>query len=96
MDARRFLSVQEFALLCGLSHATIRRYLKSGRLPFYQPAGPRSRVLIPVDALDIPNQTEPLPITAPLPRDGESIFIEDRHLASKSQLSGPGPQWMRR
>ncbi len=35
----------------GLSESTVRRYIKKNRLPFAQPGGPRSRILIPADAL---------------------------------------------
>lgn len=49
---RRYLSPLEFCQLSGLSLATVHRYLKSGKLPFWQPGGHRTRILIPVDALE--------------------------------------------
>ena len=94
MDARRYLSVQEFKQLSGLSLATIHRYLKSGKLPFRQPAGPRSRVLIPTDALDILCRSTQPPITPPLATDAD--LTPDRDATNDPPLSGPRPKWQRR
>jgi len=49
---RSHLSPQEFAQKTGLSLATVNRRLKAGDIPFSQPGGPRSRILIPAAALD--------------------------------------------
>ncbi len=49
----RFVSPKEFSELSGLSMATIHRYIKNGKLPSRQPAGPRGRILIPAEALAI-------------------------------------------
>lgn len=46
---QRFLSVQEFCELTGLSHATVRRRICDGSLPVWQPGGRRTRVLILAD-----------------------------------------------
>ena len=93
MDARRYLSVQEFKQVSGLSLATIRRYLKSGKLPFRQLSGPRSRVLIPMDALDILCQSTQPPITLPLPTDADCTLGGNSKGAP--HLSGPRPKWQR-
>src|SRR5690348_3372943 len=50
---KRFLSPKEFSELSGLSLATIHRYIKNGKLPYRQPAGPRGRILIPAEVLAI-------------------------------------------
>ena len=50
---RKHLSPAEFAVESGLSLATVRRYLKSGRLPKVQFGGFRCRVLIPREALQL-------------------------------------------
>jgi len=91
MDARRYLSVEEFARYSGLSLATVRRYLKSGKLPYRQPAGPRSRVLIPLDALDIAAPPEQIPSTPPA-----TAPAPDQHPPDSGRLAGPRPQWTRR
>lgn len=50
---RKFFSPAEFAVLSGVSEATVRRYVTNGRLPSVQPGGLRHRVLIPADALAV-------------------------------------------
>jgi hypothetical protein len=49
---RWYLSPAEFSRRSGLSLATVHRYLKGGKIPFRQPGGPCTRILIPVDALE--------------------------------------------
>jgi hypothetical protein len=51
MTLSKHVSPQEFSDQSGLSIASVRRYLRGGKLPFVQPGGPRGRVLIPADAL---------------------------------------------
>ena len=85
---RGLLSPKEFSQLSGLSLATVHRYLKAGKLPFLQPGGPRSRVLIPSDALQLPS-----PMTS-IEREAES-----HQLFSASQVVHPPsrqPRWMRK
>jgi hypothetical protein len=77
------ISPAEFAARSGLSVVTVRRRVRDRSLPAVQPGGPRTRVLIPVDALvpvrvdapaDLAEPKPPLPTTpAPLP--------------------GPAPKW---
>jgi excisionase family DNA binding protein len=84
---RRFLSPGEFSALSGLSLATVHRYLKSGRLPYWQPRGRRGRILIPADALQTlakdSLQPDPDP-TMPAP------------CMDTNRLSGPRPRWTQR
>lgn len=54
-----FLSPEEFAAYTGLGLATVRRRIKAGHLPTYQPGGKGSRVLIPADALAAGNPNVP-------------------------------------
>ncbi|WP_020474589.1 helix-turn-helix domain-containing protein [Zavarzinella formosa] len=88
MDEANYCSPAEFAQLCGLSLVTIRRLMRSGRLPSVQPGGPRHRILIPCDALD-----------RLLPATGRVVHPEK--LASGTitdppkRLSGPLPKWLR-
>jgi excisionase family DNA binding protein len=42
----------ELCELSGLSESTIRRRVKDGSLPAFQPGGHRKRLLFPVDVLD--------------------------------------------
>jgi excisionase family DNA binding protein len=88
-----YLSPAEFADLCGLSVETVRRRLRDGGLPRVQPGGPRTRLLIPADALDRAltaasasgrPDTGPGPDTAPQPPP-----------TSPAPLPGPAPKWRR-
>jgi len=93
--ARRFLSPLEFSEFSGLSLATIHRYLKKGRLPFHQPGGPRSRILIPIDAL----LALAIVIPALISDEGIATPVSEptEHQSSDSdRLSGPPPRWTRR
>jgi len=76
------LSVNDFAILSGLSLSTIRRYVADGRLPSIQLGGPRCRVLIPRDAL---LQVAKAESAAPL---------RATPLAEKKAISGPIPLWL--
>ena len=80
-----FLSPKEFALSSGLSTLTVRRYLKSGRLPFIQPGGFRCRILIPRNALNssgkIPSENSPPPPRAKKP---------------ETKTFGPEPAWKKK
>ena len=77
-----YLSPDEFARTTGLSPSTVRRRLIDGALPYLQPGGPRSRVLIPRTALVI---AEPL---SPNPARSRQEVIRPR--------SGPRPHWQKR
>ncbi len=90
---RRFLSPEEFSELSGLSLATIHRYLKSGKLPYRQPAGPRGRILIPVEALAVA-PIEHTPTQQEHATDTTSL-LHPPTTAELSPLSGPRPKWTR-
>jgi len=49
---RRYLSVAEVARCLGIHPQTVRRWIKSGVVSSMQPGGSRSRILIPVAAID--------------------------------------------
>lgn len=89
MDAntsKQFLSPHEYGRLAGLSIATVRRYLKGGRLPFAQPGGPRGRILIPLAAVT-------LTVSDPAPS-----ALRGGRAESSTQtvpLPGPTPRWLR-
>ncbi len=84
---RLYVSPLEYVQLSGLSLSTVHRYLKSGRIPFEQPGGPRSRILIPVNALQ----------QRPSSHDSAEEPSADAPLTSQSNQrpsSGPQPRWM--
>ena len=93
-SCQKYLSPKEFAARTGISLATVRRYLKSGRVVAHQPGGRRHRVLIPADALEqVAPSTPPRvgpdrssPAIAPLP---------GHPAADDKSLCGPAPKWLR-
>ena len=77
----RFVSLQAFAHINGVSIATVRRYLKAGRLAFVQPAGRRCRILIPLDAVShLMLQTQ----------------TTSQRTVSATEIPGPPPRWRKR
>lgn len=89
-DEREYLSPQEFVLRSGLSIATVRRYLRDGRLPSVQPGGRRSRVLIPVTALEPFVATAVRLSTQPIAPVEVNLKRQDR---TKRPIPGPSPLW---
>jgi excisionase family DNA binding protein len=88
---RPYVSPAEYAALTGLSPATVRRYLKHGRIPYHQPAGSRGRILIPTDALELLTGAAASAVTgsaaaAQAGADGP---------ADTPKLPGPRPKWTR-
>lgn len=88
MTTPNHLSPQQFSDSSGLSIATVRRYLRDGKLPFVQPGGPRGRLLIPSDALarlavDRAGGPDPPPPAA------------EGRTEESSQRPGPVPAWRR-
>ena len=84
-----FLSPAEFAQLTGLSMATVRRYLRDGRVPKIQPGGARCRVLIPRAALELH--------LCPSTESDESIGLPAAEIRDDSNRDkrrhGPAPRW---
>lgn len=74
-DVREALSPKEFVAKSGLSLATVRRYLRDGRLPSIQPGGRRCRVLIPASALALVSavNAEPRSAVTNGPRDVAAV-----------------------
>jgi hypothetical protein len=86
---RSYLSPEEFSRLSGLSLATVHRRLQAGQLPFRQPGGPGTRLLIPANALDQGSGGEANPTNIPAASAG-------KNQKSPQRLSGPPPQWQRK
>lgn len=80
---RKYLSPDEYSLASGLSIATVHRYLKAGKVPFVQPAGPRGRILIPVEAI--------APVATDLPvSNSPEVVVET---PKPKPLAGSRPKW---
>ena len=88
-----YLSPAEFSRLSGLSRATVYRRIRDRSLPSAQPGGPRTRVLIPIDALRPaarPTESEARSMTSTAPTGrGCSKQIPP------PPVSGPPPIWGR-
>lgn len=82
---RRYLSIEELSAQSGLSPATLHRLKRQGKIPFYQPAGKRGRVLFPPDAIEQADQATSSSATKDSPGDA----------GNPSHLSGPRPAWMK-
>jgi hypothetical protein len=88
-----YLSPAEFSECSGLSLATIYRRVRDRSLPSAQPGGPRTQVLIPIDALRPaarPTESEPRPSASAVPTgpaNAEPI--------PPVPLPGPAPKWRR-
>src|ERR1700676_619988 len=48
----KYLNYEELRDQTGLSLSTLRRLVKAGRLPFFQPGGPRTRIIFPADVIE--------------------------------------------
>ncbi len=80
---RRYISVDEFCVSTGLSRSTVRRRIADGSIPFHQPGGRRSRILIPATALDEPSQRPKKTL----------LSMQSSSRKAPEQLSGPKPRW---
>jgi excisionase family DNA binding protein len=83
---KQFLSPAEFAVLSGLSLATVHRYLRRGTLPFQQPGGKRARILISRAALD------GLQLAAS-PEKAIEPQLSSPAIHPQSKFPGPRPRW---
>ena len=84
---RRYLTVKELAAATGLSVSTLRRLQRKGRLPFFQPGGPGTRIVYPPDAIEQAADLDPGPRPS-LPRDPTSSP------RGGGPRRGPRPKWL--
>jgi hypothetical protein len=82
---RRFVSIEELSEATTLSISTLRRLFKRGLLVGYQPGGPRSRIIFPIDAI------EKAPKAATV--ESKSVPGESSPPSANSKR-GPRPKWM--
>jgi excisionase family DNA binding protein len=86
MDGRTAYTIKEFAKRNGMSAPTVRRRLREGNLPYFQPGGPRHRILIPHDALARSQPEYPALRHQQQPNQKSD---------AGTRLPGPQPAWMR-
>ena len=80
---KQFLTVAEFSKLTGDSQSTIRREIRAGNLPYHQ-SGPRKKIKIPIEALEIP------PVRRTPPQIEPEKPVDDQ----PEIFSGPQPDWL--
>ena len=97
MDGRTpYMTPREFARFVGLGETTVRRWIEDGVIPFRQPRGKGTRILIPADALERINA----PVDAgagDTSSDHKTSEEESNQLnqaGDESCLPGPRPRWM--
>jgi hypothetical protein len=84
-SAPALLTYQDLHLKTGFSLSTLRRRVKEGRIPFFQPGGPRTRVVFPADVVELLLSQSPVseqpqtPVAAP---------------PSPAAQRGPRPKWL--
>ncbi|MBA4020180.1 MAG: hypothetical protein C0483_23715 [Pirellula sp.] len=90
--SEQYLSREQFAALAGISQATLGRYLAAGRVPFFQPGGPRHRMTIPRSALE--TLTVPAKSRASVAKP-QSVDGDKPANSSRTARPGPKPKWLR-
>lgn len=88
-----YIFVEEFVERSGLSLVTVRRYIRDGKIPYIQPGGPRSRILIPRDVLEAYLAREPHSHNA---NDASFNDSPDNSKPTKNTATrrhGPVPRW---
>jgi excisionase family DNA binding protein len=81
----RYLTTVELSELTGISVSTIQRLCRKGQLPFYQPGGPRTRIVFPPDAFEQATQANQKATGLP-PNDPAAASPENPQ-------RGPRPKW---
>lgn len=84
-DNSQLLTLKELSDHSKLSPATIHRLKRQGKIPFFQPAGPRGKLLFPADAVE----------QAARAASDESSTAPTGTATTKPHLSGPCPVWMK-
>ncbi|MFL5330046.1 MAG: helix-turn-helix domain-containing protein [Gemmataceae bacterium] len=87
-----YLTIEELAKKTRYSVSTLRRLCRKGLIPFFQPGGPRSRVVFPTDSIERIRAILP-PSVASAPKT-ELLSLPDKTAADTARVqSGPRPRW---
>ena len=82
-----YLTFSQFLAQWVGSAKTLRRRLKDGSIPYYQPGGPGTLIAIPRSALGTP--------TSPPPERGNQQTTTSTN-TTEAQIPGPKPRWRKR
>ncbi|MEI8372318.1 MAG: helix-turn-helix domain-containing protein [Planctomycetota bacterium] len=80
----QLLTLKEFSDISKLSPATIHRLKQQGKIPYFQPSGPRGKLLFPADAVEQAANAV-----------SNNSFPASSGTEKKAHLSGPCPIWMK-
>lgn len=98
---RLYVKLPEYCRLTGLSASTVRRRVRDGSIPYFQPGGPDHVLLFATDALMHASSTpRTSPSVAESPKaEGERLHGPDAGQPAAAQnhtnQRGPGPKWKR-
>lgn len=87
-----FVAVSEFARICGVSEKTVHRWIKRKLISFEQPGGPRTRILIPKNALRRADGGDQDALGM---IEVEVIEASAQKRKRTERLPGPKPRWTR-
>src|SRR5947209_5314315 len=81
-----YLTYEELHVKTRISLSTLRRLVREGCIPFFQPGGPRTRILFPADIVErllTPTQNT------------RKLQDTQEHAALPTVRRGPKPKWLR-
>ena len=93
---RRYITREQLVADTGLSVATVQRLKRSGKIPFFQPGGPGTRVLFPTDAIEAakrPGGTQASHANSTAAHAAETGPNPPTETTGSRELSGPRPRW---
>lgn len=97
--AKKYLSLEELSALTGLSVSTLRRRVRDGSLPTWQPGGRRTRLLFPLELVDAAMSAVSSDTNSQGDAPPESTNAREATQSSQESagtpLAGPTPRWMK-
>ena len=99
--SKQYLKLPEFCRFTGLSPSTVRRRVRDGSIPCFQPGGPDHVLLFEIDALKhAPSTPRTSPSDADSPKgEGDRLHGPDAGQPAAAQnhtnQRGPGSKWKR-
>jgi excisionase family DNA binding protein len=88
------LSYAELSKRTGISVPTLRRRVDEGKLPFFQPGGPRTRIVFPADVVEQLTHVQPT-LAEPPPEPSTPSTTPESPTPATPKRRGPQPKWRR-
>ncbi len=92
VTAETCLSYAELSQRTGISVPTLRRRVEEGKLPFFQPGGPRTRIVFPPDVVEQLTHVQPA-LAEPFPEPSTPPVAPDPPTPPPAKRRGPQPKW---